>query len=276
MTYSPDYYTARIAEVKLESETKAQTLLARARHGEITYTEAWYSLPGPEPIVEARGYYPETHYIVQYPFLEAGDAASLKSHAEREFHEAVKVQTAILTAIPQGHEQTAQELKTAMETSRRVFDGETVGHAQRKSRVEELRATLAACEAAYEAGLQRFEAAKQKKDSAEAAHVDYTSKASALMQVATEDAKAPLMQLDRHRDANVARQQEEADAGTKLWKGKEGAVFDQQGLLAQTRVERQRQAQITARIEEEARRRLRVDAEFESAVAARLQQIRNQ
>ena len=275
MSYSPDYYTARIAEVKLESETKAQTLLARARNGEITYTEAWYSLPGPAPIVEERGYYPETSYIVQYQFLDGSDASQLKAGMAREFHEAVKVQTAILTAIPQGHEQTAQDLKTTMETSRRVFDGETVGHAQRKSRVEELRATLAACEAAYEAGLQRFEAAKQEKDRAEVAHVDYTSKASALMQVATEDAKAPLNQLAKHRDGNVARQQEETDAWMKLWKDMETARFNARGLDAQSQVERDRQTQIAARIEEEARRRLRVDAEFESAVAARLQQIRS-
>lgn len=43
-----DYYARRIAEVKADSEMRAHELFERATRGEMTCTEAWYSLPGPE------------------------------------------------------------------------------------------------------------------------------------------------------------------------------------------------------------------------------------
>lgn len=278
MAYSPQHYAARIAEVKAESETRAQTLLAKARKGEITWTEAWYSLPGPEPIVQVHnlggmGPRPQLSYQVQYPFLSADDAARMKAQMEEEFYAAMAARDAAQQAIPANHEKTSQELKTAMETARKMFDSATAGVSYRKAQVDELRAKLAAYEAAYATELQNFETAKQEKERAEAAHLDYTSKASALMQVARAESEVVLDRFGKYRDGNAARIKAETEAWNGLWKAQESAMFEDRGRVAEAQVQVARQRALQARIEEEARRRLQVDAEFEAAVAARLQQM---
>jgi hypothetical protein len=278
MSHTSDYYAARIAEVKAESETRAQTLLAKARNGEITWAEAWYSLPGPEPIVQAHnlggmGPRPQMSYQVQYPFLSAGDAAAMKARVEEEFYEAMVARDRVMQAIPTRHENTTQELKMAVETARKTFDIMSIATAQQKAQVEDLRAKLAAYESAYATGLQEFAAAKQEKERAESAQLDYTSKASALMQVAKAESEVILNRFGKHRDGNAARIKSEGEAWYGLWNDQQTATFDARGREAQARVDSARQAALQARIEEEACRRLRVDAEFESAVAARLQQL---
>lgn len=278
MAHSSEYYTTRIAEFKADSEMKAQSLFNRACRGDITYTEAWYSLPGPTPTVQHQNLggmssFPQINYIVQYPFLSSTDAAILKTGTEREFREAMDTRSAAQQVIPTNHAQKSQELKKAVDSSREAFDLVTTSIVHRKSRVEELRAKLAAYEADYEKGLREIERSKQEKDTAEYAYLDYTSKASAIMQLAQAESDVIINRLAKHRDSNVARQQEETNVWMQLWKDKEGAVFDDRARVAQARIAVVRVDALTARIEAEARRRLTVDAEFEAAVAARLQEI---
>lgn len=278
MAFSPQHYTARIAEVKKESEARARELISKAGRGEITWTEAWYSLPGPEPIVQEQlvgysGSLGVMHYVVQYPFLSNGDAAAIKKRMEEEFRAAMTARDTAMSAIPTRHESTSQELKTSMETARKTFDVAVIGVASRQAQVDELRAKLAAYEKAYETELRGFEEAKREKDRTEAAHLDYTSKASALMQVAKAESEVAIDGLAKHRDGNAARIKTETEAWYGLWKARETNAFEERGRAAEAQVQAARERALQTRIEEEARRRLNVDAEFEAAVAARLQQM---
>lgn len=68
------YYAARIAEVKVESEARAQALLKEAKEGRMSYTEAWYSMPGPE-------------MSRQHPFLPYVQVAELDRAMRKEWEE---------------------------------------------------------------------------------------------------------------------------------------------------------------------------------------------
>ena len=277
MEYSSQYYTDRIAETKTRAEARAQELYNKALRGEISYTEAWYSLPGPVPNVQVinlggMGPRPQMTYNVQYPFLSDDDASRLKAHAEREFREAMDARDSAQQVIPLDHNRKTHELKDAVEKTRSAFDSRAAGLAQRKAQVEELRANLAAYEAAYEREAQEFETAKREKERAEAAHLDYTSKASALMQVAKAETEVVLNRFAKYRDDNVARQQAETEEWLNLWKGVQSAVFNERGSKAEACVAAARRSAMDARIEQEVQRRLK-DAEFEAAVAARLRAL---
>ena len=274
MEYSSQYYLARIAETKARSESRAQELLGKADRGEMSYTEAWHSLPGPVPIVEVQthggmGPRPQLSYIIQYPFLSKEDAVRVKTHAEREWQEAMDARESNQRGIPYNHEQRKDALTKAVESTRKAFDGHLIGFVSRKSQLEELRANLAACEKAYVIQQREFEEAKQAKEHAELAHLDYTSKADAIVRVAMEETESVLNRFGKYRDDNVERQRREHDEWMTLWNTTGWTDFDERGRAAEARIELTRAQERETRIENEIQRRSK-DLEFEAAVTARL------
>jgi hypothetical protein len=73
-TMSAEYYRTQIAKVKVESEARALDLIQKARDGLMSYTEAWYSMPGPE-------------MSRQYPFLSYAQVVDLDKAMRKEWDE---------------------------------------------------------------------------------------------------------------------------------------------------------------------------------------------
>jgi hypothetical protein len=67
-----EYYRIRIAKMKEESEARALALIQQARDGLMSYTEAWYSMPGPE-------------MSRQYPFLSYAQVVDLDKAMRKEW-----------------------------------------------------------------------------------------------------------------------------------------------------------------------------------------------
>lgn len=69
-----EYYRMRIAKVKEESEARALELLQQAKDGLMSYTEAWYSMPGPA-------------MSRQYPFLSYAQVVDLDKAMRKQWDE---------------------------------------------------------------------------------------------------------------------------------------------------------------------------------------------
>ena len=268
----------RIASAREESEKRAQALYNKAMSGEITCTEAWHSLPAPVPNVESRGYYPETHYIIQYQFLNNVEAVQLRSGVEKEWRDAMRAREAIQSAIPQIHDQKVKEMKTAVETTRKTFDSYAIATADRKAHLDELRIQLAAYESAYQTCLKDFESAKQSKEIAEATHLDYTSKSAAMMRVAHEDGEAVLNRLGKYEMDNLARQKAETEEWTRMWDEHNAEVFRARDREAQEREAQYAKMKRASYIQEIAKRRLEKDYELqlESEILEAMRQMRGE
>jgi hypothetical protein len=270
------YNAARIAEVKAESERRAKVLFNKAMLGEITCTEAWHSLPAPAPIVDARGYGSETHYTLQYQFLDVAEVKRIRIGMDQEWSNAMAARDTIQVAVPRLHESKIQEMTTAVETTRKTADLYAIGAAQRKTQIDELRRQLAEYENAYETHMQEFESVKRATELAESTHWDYTSKSAAMMRVAKEEGEVVLNRLGKYRDDNVARQKAETEEWNRLWEEHDAELFRARGQEAQDRVEIQVRKERAARIQEIARRRLEEDRELEAGVevAAAMRDLR--
>ncbi len=292
MEHTAVYYTDKIAEYTAAAEAAARKLYADALAGTITYTQAWYSLPGPAPVVhthqQGTGYTPNgavmtrggTVYVGQYRFLPAQDVATLKMRVDEEFLAHVESRQTARTSITHSDKTTETDLKQKMESARAQFDQSVGYRSNLEGRIAELRAQLANLEAAYTRACSAANEAARVKEQTETAFQTFMTTRESKMQSARIEVDAKDRLLAELREAATARWAKEDAEFNTLYQRKDAAV-KAEGEEAKNIAERQARDRVAAaaqreferRIEAEAQARMK-DAEFERLVRERMSQMR--
>ncbi len=276
MEHTSKYYDDQISEYKTRSEAKAQSLYRTACNGDITYTEAWYSLPGPIHVNSTFDGYQTTHDVT-YQFLPKQDVQSLKYHMEREFAEAMKQREDAYNKNKQTSERQESDLKKNAIKHQTAYNNSLTHPSDLKRRIEDFRRQIANLERAYENAMMQSEKAKEEKEAAEKELAEYlvSKHDREINERASIEARVNF--LAKFRDEGIDRQKKEGDNWLDLWKKKDEAVKNEKDLMEQDRrrqMEEQRRKdeirEFEKRIEEEAARRIK-DSEFEELVRKKME-----
>lgn len=281
MDNSSEYYSTIINQYNANAEKTAKDLYNSAINGDITYTEAWTSLPGPSPQVSSNRIAHTTFYNVTYRFLSNQEATTLYERSQGELASAISRKEKAYTQSKQNEIQQEQTLKGKVETSRKKFDEYAANNIRLETKIEELREQLQNWEKAYKKNVIDLENAKQEKESAEKEQYEYLQSTTTRRKNEQVESEAELKLLHTRRNEGEENQKRQTDAYNKLWEGKQHAIKKEKEQEEETkriaylmRMKEIQQQQRIHQIEEEAKRRIK-DAEFEELVRKRMNELSN-
>ena len=265
------------------SATTAKTLYEKCIRGEITYTEAWNSLPGPVPRV---GYpYPSTNaYIprVDYQHLTPEEATRIFQGKEEERKQEEFRIDKQLQVLRKTESEKPTELEREIETARKQYDSAQGQMRHMQSLIEEEEEKLLRLKRGLEQAQTEFNNAKETKDRLESTKEEILAN----LKQTRKEAEDELRKYHEtwHKISQSCQERQEKDMMyikmlySRLTQAendaKEYNAKIQSEKMAETlrRMKQEKeQKELERRIEEEVRRR-KENAEFERLVALRMNQ----
>lgn len=279
MEHTSKYYEDKIAEHNSRAQTIAQSLNRAAINGEITFTEAWYSLPAPTPHVNSEFIASTMIHKVTYPHLPDGVATAMKTRMDQEFVEAMTQREHVYNQSRMTTENRERELKDSVENTRKAYDSSVIYPNDLKNRIEVMREQLIALERAYENAKKEMERARESKERAEKEQVEYMSAKHSREMEDKATAEARINTLAGFRDKGVVAQKKENDEWHSLWNNLQTAKKEELEMAKRVQLQKQEeyrraaeQHEFERRIEEEAAKRMK-DSEFELLVQKKMAQM---
>ena len=197
----------KITEYDIQSAIKAEELYNAAVQGKISYTEAWYNLPAPAPIVGMTKIANWVNYNIDYKYLSDFKICHLKKNEEEEYQKALDHISYIVKIEQKKDEDYKTELKERMKGIYNTYEGLTEYVRKAEQEIEKIKHTLKLHEDAYTNTMQALQRVIEEKEQLENSSKAYKDSESERQANMLKEARSKIDEYNRIRDEGLRRQQ---------------------------------------------------------------------
>lgn len=196
----------KITEYDIQSAKIAEELYNAALTGKISFAEAWYNLPKPEPIVSITKIAHWETYNIDYKYLSDFKIRKLKKGEQKEYEHALLHREYTWQVERNKEEDFHSEIKEKLKNSRGLYEGLVEHMNKAEKELNELRYMLEKREYGFKNLLENIEKVKKEKEELEKtqkAYIDYSEVRKANI---TKEAESKMNEYNRVRDEGLRRQ----------------------------------------------------------------------
>ncbi len=162
-------------EYNMKSQKLARELYNAAMEGTITFTQAWYGLPGPAPIVGSTKIANWVTYNVDYKYLTKEEASYLKQKEEEEYKAKCLKRDQTLAIEQRKDTLYEEDMMEKLKSASELYEGLEEYLKKAKEHIDNLRNELRQHEEAYARTEQVYLNTKKEKEELESTIKSYTS-----------------------------------------------------------------------------------------------------